>query len=420
VDSHFEGNVHTTMLTSSTKKRIAIGLAAASLMSTGIIAGSASADPQQPNAAVGVGSDTIQDIANAFAGQSNNIFYTPLASGAATSNKQLVSFDATIPSNLTDTCITTKLGGPTFTRPNGSGAGRKALYASSGLSAVGWTGSAITQGANVRPTCATAVDISGQVDFARSSAGPAAGDLGTDLTYIPFGRDGVSFAYYQKTPTAGSPTITALTSAQLNSLFTTGPQTIGGTRIVPCGIQTSSGTYTFWNTATGATAANEATSTAICNAVLAAGRAEENDSTQLKARGDALALLAGETNSEVIIGYSAAKFTSQANGLTTPAIAATAGIGSIDAVAPVTGSAPSVTPNSAFYSSATYGRNVYIVLPTTVATGAGNAAIKALFVGSTSAICAASATTTQNAYGFLANASCGSTATKGSWITGAS
>ena len=105
--------------------------------------------------------------------------------------------------------------------------------------------------------------MSGLVDFARSSAGPSA--AGTTLTYIPFGRDGLSFAYYRN---GGAP-VTTLTSAQLTSLFCTGPQIIGGVEIVPCGIQTGSGTFTFWNTALGITAAQEATGTATCNAQVA-------------------------------------------------------------------------------------------------------------------------------------------------------
>ena len=100
-------------------------------------------------------------------------------------------------------------------------------------------------------------------------AGPAAGDIGTALTYIPFGRDGVSFAAYRA---AGAP-VTSLTRAQTSpALFTTGPQVIGGVRIVPCGIQVGSGTYSFWNTVTTATAAQENTATTECNNLLARAR----------------------------------------------------------------------------------------------------------------------------------------------------
>jgi len=405
------------MLTSRTKKRLGLGLAAASILGGALTGGAANADPKQYTALVGVGSDTVQDVMNALAGSANGTFYTPINSGSATSFRQEISFDAIPPTGVSDTCITTKLGGPTYTRPNGSGAGRKALYAASGLSSAGWTGSAI----GTLPTCATAVDISGQVDFARSSAGPAAGDTGTDMTYIPFGRDGVSFGYYRA---AGSP-VTTLTRAQLTTLFTTGPQTIGGVRIVPCGIQTSSGTYSFWNTVTTASAANENTATTECNALLAAGRAEENDGTALKARGDALAAVSGHSGDQVVVGFSAASFIAKSNLVAPGAPPATVGIGSIsdngsgtNLGSPITGTAPALAPSSTFFADSVFGRNVYVVLPTTVATGPGNLATKALFVGPTSAIC--NATTTINTFGFLATASCGSTTTKGSWITGAS
>ena len=400
----------------SRKMRLAVSLALTATLAAGLLTGSANADPAQYSAVVGTGSDTTQDIMNALAGNSRGIPYIPVNSGAATSFKQLISFDAAVPAGLGDTCVTTKLGGPTFTRPNGSTGGRKSLFAASGLSAVGWTGVAI----GVLPTCATAVDISGQVDFARSSAGPAAGDIGTDMTYIPFGRDGMSFGYYRP---AGSP-VTSLTRAQLTSLFTTGPQTIGGVRIVPCGIQTSSGTFAFWNTVTTATTAQENTATTLCNGLLPAGRSQESDGAGLKARGDALVLLPGETASQVVIGFSAGSFTAVGNGVA-PGSNAGIALGAIsdngsgvNLGVPVTGTAPNLVPSATFFNDSVFGRNIYNVLPTTVATGPGNAAIKALFVGPTSAIC--SATNTIQTFGFLANASCGSTTLKGSWITGAS
>ncbi len=525
-----------TMLTATTKKRMAFAVAlTATLGAATLPGGDAKADPQQYSAYVGVGSDTIQDVVNAFAGTTNNSYYQPIKS---TNGTQIISFDASIPAGVADSCVTTKLGGPTFTRPNGSTGGRKALYASSGLSAAGWTGVAI----NGVATCATAVDISGQIDFARSSAGPSAGDLGTDLTYVPFARDGVSFAYYRN---AGSP-VTSLTRAQLTSLFTTGPQTISGVRIVPCGIQTSSGTFGFWNTVTTASSGQENAATAECNALIAAGRSQENDGAGLVARGNALAAIttasiaattvtqgvaasagppvvvavnevqrivplygptggtftltfganttatlqasdtaatvqtalqglasigagnvtvtggpltsgaltltfggtlagtnvaqvtasasftgASHAGDQVVIGFSAGSWISQANGAANNTLSS-ALMGSItdngsgtNLGNPVTGaSAPNYGASSSFYADAIFGRNVYIVMPTSVATGGGNAQIKSLFVSSTNSandakICLETATITK--FGFLpVPANCGSTALKGTWITGAS
>lgn len=394
-----------------------MGLALTAVLGSNLLPGSsANADPKQYTAFAGVGSDTIQDVMNAAAGFAGGVSYTALTTSSGTGFRQLNSFDATVPSGVADTCITTKLNGPAFTRPNGSGAGRKALYAASGLSSAGWTGSAI----GALGTCATAVNIAGQVDFARSSAGPASGDLGTDLTYIPFGRDGVSFAYYRA---AGSP-VTDLTRAQLTSLFTTGPQVIGGVRIVPCGIQTGSGTYTFWNTVTTANSTQENAATTECNALL--GRAEENDGTALKTRGDAAAAVSGHSGDQVIIGFSAASFIAKSNLVAPGTPPAGVGIGSIsdngsgtNLGSPITGTAPTLAANATFYADSIFGRNVYNVLPTSKATGLGNADIKNMFVGSTSALCSASSLITK--FGFLTlGAGCGSTATKGSWITGAS
>ncbi len=402
-------------------KRLATGLALTAALGGSLLAQSAHADPKQYDAFVGVGSDTVQDIMNAAAGFTNGVYYTPVNSGVATGNKQVVSFDAAVPAGLADTCITAKLGGPTFTRPNGSGAGQKALYASSGLSVTGWTGSAIVGSSSTLPICATAVDISGQVDFARSSSGPASGDLGTNVTFVPFGRDAMSFGYYRA---AGSP-VTSLTRAQLTTLFTTGPQTIGGVLIVPCGIQTGSGSYKFWNTVTTATTTQENTATTTCNNLLGTGvRSQENDALLLKLRGDAAGLPAG---AQVIIGFSAGSYIAVGNGVAPGTVPASVNVGigaisdngsAVNLGAPVAASGTSLTPVSAFYADSVFGRNVYNVLPTSVATGPGNAAIKAIFVGATSALC--SATTTINQFGFLANASCGSTALKGSWTSGAS
>jgi ABC-type phosphate transport system substrate-binding protein len=391
----------------STKKRLALGLVLTAAVAAASIGGPAKADPKQYSAVVGVGSDTVQAVMNAAAGNSNNINYTPVQSDAASGNRQLVSFDAT-----GSTCISPKINFGTFTRPNGSTQGRRAL--SRALDGTKYGSAA----------CGGVIDVGGEVDFARSSAGPAAGDTGTALTYIPFGRDAVSFAYYQKTPTAGSPTQTTLSQAQLVSLFSTGPQTINGTRIVPCGIQLGSGTYNFWLGITSAnTAATEAAAVATClpfgNTATLAGRLEENDANALKNAGDALAASsAAEANSEVIVGFSAANFAAESNGVSAGIVPATVGLGSETGLtSPLTGAVPNLTPNPTFYASTVFGRNVYTVWDTNVVTGLGNADIKSMFVGSTSSLC--NAVSTINLFGFLGiGTNCGSVTTKGSLIAG--
>jgi ABC-type phosphate transport system substrate-binding protein len=394
----------------STKKRLAFGLVVTAAVAAASIGGAAKADPKQYSAAVGVGSDTVQAVMNAMAGNENGINYTPIQSDAASGARQVVSFNA-----LGSTCISPKINFGTFTRPNGSTQGRRALSRSIDGTKYG------------SAACGGVIDVSGEVDFARSSAGPAAGDAGTALTYIPFGRDAVTFAYYQKTPTATSPTITTLSQAQLVSLFSTGPQTIGGTRIVPCGIQLGSGTYNFWlGIVSGNTAATEAAAVATClpfgnNATLG-GRLEENDALALQKAGDALAASsAAEANTEVIIGFSAANYAAESNGVSagTAPQSVNVGIGSETGLTnPLNGTAGAYTPNSAFYASTTFGRNVYTVWDTSVITSAlGNADLKSLFVGSTSSLC--NAVSTINTFGFLGlGANCGTTTTKGSLIAG--
>ena len=374
------------------KKRLGACLALTASFGAAAVTGSAHADPIQYTALVGVGSDTTQDVMNALSGNSG------YAAAISTSGgRQEISFDA-IPAG---SCITAKIGGPQFTRPNGSSQGRRAL--SRAIDGTGYGTAA----------CGGPVNIAGQVDFARSSAGPAAGDVGTALTYIPFGRDGVSFAYYRA---AGSP-VTTLTRAQLTALFKTGPQTINGVNIVPCGIQTGSGTYAFFNTVTGATTTEEDAATTACNGYVG-GRAEENDGAALKARGDA-----APAGTQVVIGFSAASFIAKSNGVAPGAPPAGVGIGSIsdngsgtNLGSPTTGTAPNLAPSSTFFSDAVFGRNVYNVFPTNKVTGPGNSDIKGLFVGSTSGICTKTATITQ--FGFQNIADCGSTTLKGSLFTG--
>lgn len=386
------------MISTKRKKLFAGCLAAAAAVAGAGLAGTAHADPKQFGAFAGVGSDTVQDVMNAFSGFTNGTNYVPLQSSAGSGQRQLVSFDAT----PVGTCISTKLGGPTFDRPNGSSAGRRAL--SRAIDGTGYGSAA----------CGGVVNVGGQVQFARSSSGPAAGDTGTALTYVPFGRDGVSFAYYR----AGGGEVTSLTRAQLTTLFTTGPQTINGVRVVPCGIQTSSGTYTFWNGVTTATAVQEDAATAECNGY-AGGRSEENDGTALKARGDA-----APAGTQVVIGFSAAAYIARQNGVAAGNPPAGVGIGSIsnngsgvDLGSPVTGTEPNLAPSATFFNDNTFGRFVYTVWPTNIVTGIGNQDAKTLVVGTTSAMCSAASTITK--FGFLTiGATCGSVATKGSLISG--
>ncbi|HEX2785624.1 MAG TPA: hypothetical protein VHN36_18735 [Ilumatobacteraceae bacterium] len=394
-------------MTSTRMKRLGAAVTTVALAASLVASSSAHADPKQYGALIGVGSDTTQDVLNAFAGFSAGTNYVPIQSSAASGQRQLISFDA-VPAG---SCITTKTGAPSFARPNGSGAGRRALSR------------ALDGGLYGSAACGGVKDVAGLVNFARSSAGPDNGDVGTALTYIPYGRDGVSFAYYKAS--AGAP-VTALTRAQLTTLFSTGATTIGGVRILPCGIQTSSGTFSFWNGAVNVTSGQESAGTTECNNLLGAGvRAEENTPSDVKARGDAAQ--AAVPGTEVIIGFSAANFIAKSNGASAGGITAGVGIGSIsdngsgtNLGSPVVGSAPTMTPNPGFYNDGTFGRRVYNVVATSLLGGlpGANADVKSMFVGAASAVCSPAADTTLEKFGFLQAPDCGATTITGSLLTG--
>jgi hypothetical protein len=372
--------------------------AAAALVSTfGIAAASSStanADPKQFDALVGYGSDTIENVTNAFAGFANNINYTPLQAGAT--KQQLVSWDAT-PDNQ---CFAPLPGSPSIHRPNGSGEGRSILsHADEGTG----YGSA---------TCGGLKAVGGMVDFARSSSSVTT-TTGA-LTYIPFGRDAVSFAYYRA---SGGAPVTSLTTAQLVEAYTDGEVVVGGVSIIPCGIQTSSGTFGFWNTALNVSATENAATT-VCRTGLAGGdvngRIQENDSAALKAKGDLAA-----AGTQVIVAFSAANYIAKSNGTAEGGIAAGVDLGAIDALGvPYTGTTTKA-PSATFYASTTFGRNVNFVLSTLVLGSPGEPGLKAMFTNrsGTAVICSAPAQATVNAFGFLSvPAICGSETSKGAYV----
>lgn len=400
------------MLTQS-KNRLSRAIAAVlsiTLLSLTMAAMGAQADPISDSALLGVGSDTIQDVANAWSGYTAGTFYSPITSGSASGNVTIKSYDATDPLG-SGLCVATKIGGPSFNRPNGSTAGRRALSRS-----IDGTGYGTV-------ACGGLTNVSGQVDFARSSAGPSG--TGTDLTYVPVGRDGMSFAYYK----AGAGPVTTLTRAQLTSLFTgTGAQTINGVRVLPCGIQLGSGTFAFFQSITTATAAQEAAATAECNALVpnaaTSGRAQENDGDALVARG--VAAEAANPGTQVVIGFSGAAFIAKSNLAAPGGMPSTVKMGLIsndgagnNLGSPVSGTAPNLVPSASFYGNNVFGRTVYIVVPTAKIDSAfGNTALKALFKGSTAAICSASTQVTTNKFGFLTAANCGDTSLKGPLVSG--
>lgn len=393
---------------------LAVVSASAALSIAG--AGSASADPEQLDKfnLVGVGSDTTQEVLNALQGHAAGINYF---AARTNSGQQIVSFDAT-QDGLTNTCVETRTGSPAIYRPNGSSEGRRAL--SRAFSIGGQYGIA---GCGIKAPA-------GLVDFARSSDGPGSTQTPQNLVYIPFARDGVSWAYYSPVATN---TQTALTAPQLTSLFATGPQIINSKLVVPCGIQDGSGTFKFWNSALGTTS-TEATGTAACNGILGVpngdGRVQESKGDQLKVKGDLIQTLslpacdgvAGGpavscAGAQVIAGFSGSAYIAAGNLVANNTFEPAVKMGAITGVgAPVNGTAPALSANGAFYNSGVFGRDVYNVLPKETVDDLGSVA-QDMFVGSTSKVCAE--TTTIEKFGFLSlGVSCGSTGLFGPFLSG--
>jgi hypothetical protein len=344
------------------------------------LSGSAGADPIQYRSGnlVGVGSDTIQDIDNAFAGYSGGIAYTPLVTSAG---NQLLSFDA-----VGSACITSRLGGKSFDRPNGSGAGVTALSRS--------IDGAATYGT---ATCTGPKSIPGAIDYARSSGGPSA--AGTALTYIPFARDGVSFGYYR---TDGGP-VTTLSRDDLHTLFTSGRTTIGGISVLPCDLNPASGTRKFFLGAIGV--ADPTAGTAECTALAPGTIIEENDGPGLKTRGDLAD--AAVNGTEVVVPFSAGSFIAKSNGVASPNPGPGVGIGSIsddgaghNLGSPISGVAPHLAPVDTFFYNAVFGRYVYhVVQSSRINAAVGQVDLKGMFKGTTSLVCQQASTI--GTFGFL-------------------
>lgn len=336
--------------------RVAVttSVTAAALAASALALGApAQADPTSGfRTYVGVGSDTTQDVMNAIAGDLTG------TTGTATSIGSYNAFGAAT--------IKTKATGPAFARPSGSGAGVKAL--SDALTNTPYNG----------------VDITGQVQFARSSSGPAV--TGTDLTYVPFARDAVAYAYKGTLGKVGK-----LTTAQLNAIYSAAtPVTINGVKITGVLPQSASGTRKFFLSAIGVTTVGAS----VIQTTL-----PENDGSLL-------------TKTNQVVPFSAAQWISQKNGLVTDTTG-TALLGSPNnRAATSTAANGDLKPVVGFYNSAPFGRYVYNVIPTSKTS---DGKISRLFVGSTSTLCKAASKAIVVKFGFAAI-----TPASGSLVCGAS
>lgn len=347
------------------------------------VAAPANADPATGDfpALVGVGSDTTEHVVN----------------GLGTVIDAVGSYNATGSAQ-----IQTRSGGATFNRPNGSTGGVQALSAS-----INATGTAVYP-------ATTGVDITDQVDFARSSSSPSSSFPGSQLTFIPFARDAVSFAVNaasdfpreialgQAADDTISPAPFTLRNIYRGVVTTYADSNFNDVTIRPLIPQSGSGTRSFWLSALGLTE-GDVTGKVVQQVDRGAGleTVQEHDGTYVVGKGD-------------IVPFSVAQYIAQANHSALPtAVNERRGtielgtVGTTKPYAPAT-SGIGVVINPAFESKLT--RLVFNVVETARLTGtsAEDILLQETFKGSTSDVCEATAII--EAYGFgTIGSECGST-----------
>lgn len=348
-------------------QRISAVIATAAIAVTVLVAGVVSpamADPNPTNpfpAYAGTGSDTTQDVVNDLANGGTLVDVGSWnAFGTAT--------------------IQVKAGGPSFTRPAGSGNGIKALSAS--IQGLAYGG-------------ATASSFAGQLDFARSSRGPKV--TGSALTFVPLARDAVSYV-------SNSTALASLTTAQLTQVYKANAAadlvvTVAGNPITvqPVLPPAGSGTRDFFLGAISVPAAS------VGSLVTQGG--PENDG-------------AGLTAVNSIAPFSAAAWIAQKNAKSTDTTG-TLSLGAIDGVVPAT-LAGTWAPNPAYYASTTFGRDVYNVIATSrlVANSASDQGFITDFAGPNAIVRSAAAQSVITANGFQAVPYAGDTDLPGTDVTG--
>jgi hypothetical protein len=324
------------------KKPLVLGVVASIALSTFAAVTPAFADPVSNSYSI-VGSDTLQASVNAL---TNGTDLTGSRVRLTAGGSTLGNFDAFAPGfNAAGGTIQTKPAGVVFGRPSGSGAGVDALVAS-------------INGTNYSANGVTA-NISGQVDIARSSAGPSAQVSNGILSWVPFGRDAVAYAYVAGT-TADGANVANLTAAQLNTIYNaTADQVINGTTVKAYLPQSGSGTRKFFLGAIGITN-NTAGSAVYTNGNTLA----ENDASVFPL---AATISAGTA---YVVPFSAASWVAQSNAAAPNTIPATDTVklgtplkdASNAALPAYTGTAPSLTPNPSYYANTTFGRDTYLVV----------------------------------------------------------
>ncbi len=380
--------------------KVGVTLGASALL-VGALSVPAHADPAQNafGTLVGLGSDTTQDVMNGVA--------------SAVGGNQIASYDAT---NAGPTVVT-RSGGKAIPRVSGSGAGRDELLVSIGAIA-NKSGVALADGSS------TTIDDSvvGQLDFARSSGGPASKDLSADgvLAYVPFARDAVDVAYApgsalakvpfyvgDGTQAKNAPTLWNVyrgdvTHAYFNADGTynsvgsdaTGPDGTTAYQLQPLLPKFGSGTRSYFLGQLGLTDSSGFTSTNPFVSDTNGGKSiEEHDGT---------AIVDQTTQSTLAIApFSVSQWVAQANGVGTVTDrrhgVQLAALSKVDGAqtAATTGSGTAYATNPAY---AGFVRDVYNIVPARLADNPSSAIAKT-FVGKDSLVCKQTATIA--AYGFL-------------------
>jgi hypothetical protein len=359
---------------------------------------------------VAVGSNTIEDVMNAgsglapSAGQAGVTFhnYTPLHDPS--SFEQVYSWDAVSPYGVAaaNDCISAKPGAAPIARPNGSTDGYVAISAA--IANQAWSKTVATGCAAQSPT--------GSIDMGRSSGGPpsslGACSFGSALclAWVDFARDGVAYAYFiNPNPPAG---VTMPTPAQVDHLSLTTLKAIwgnantlgtftspagaadgsGGVTFASCFPQTGSGTAGYWAFNVLALAATQSAAVTAADTAAAAANChniEENGANTFQTTAaSAIAADAGEASPPqvVVIPFSTGSWIAQNNGVafnrSSTGITAGVALGCPDCGA--AGDLPYVpgateTPNTTFYASSPYGRELWIDV--------NNASLNGAFPGQT-------------------------------------
>lgn len=400
---------------------LAVGVASLASLAGAAIANSstATAEPQQMsgNELIGFGSDTLQDVTNAFAGFANGVAYTPLISSSGSGYAQLVSWDAFLPGTADPAanrdCIVPKRSFGSILRPFGSSDGKKIL--SRAIDGTNWYTGLPDSSSYISAANCSSKSVSGVANFARSSSSSYGASTAGALTRVPFAKDALTFAYSKPKNSSDSVcgvggisactnAVDTLTVEQLRNIYVNGFEVVGSTVVMPCGIVLGSGTYKDWTSKIGGSASSstENTSTALCRSLTgngAADRLPEHDGPALKKKADQLvsatsALCDGVAGGsavscndvQFIVGFSASQWVARSNGVAAPAPGTGVSLGKITELSGGTTytyaseSGGTWSSSNTAYLNSTFGRTIYyFVASTDLDASTGSAAITAFF-----------------------------------------